>query len=141
MEHLRKNNRINHFLSIPFIFLPAIPFILLDLCVEIYHHIAFPLYGIPFVDRSKYFAFDRFKLSYLNILQKTNCAYCSYANGLLKYITEITAQTEIYWCAIKHEDKNIVYPEHHKDFIEYNDEQAFVKTYKQNIKQLEQSHE
>lgn len=141
MEHLQKNNRINNIISLPFIAFLIVPFLLLDICVEFYHRICFPLYGIPIVDRSKYLVFDRYKLNYLNTVQKTNCAYCAYINGLLKYITELGAQTEKYWCAIKHGRKDVIYPEHHKDFIEYGDEAAFYKNYKQKLTNLENEHE
>ncbi len=141
MEHLQKNNRINNIISIPFIVALIIPFIFLDLCVEIYHRICFPLYGIPIVERSKYLIFDRYKLDYLDTFQKTNCTYCAYINGLLKYITEIGAQTEKYWCGIKHNQKDAIYPEHQKDFLEYGDGTAFSEKYNQNLTNLQDKHE
>ena len=141
MEHLQKNNRINNIISLPLIGILIIPFLLLDLCVEAYHRICFPLYGIPIVERSKYLIFDRYKLDYLNNTQKINCTYCAYINGLLKYITEIAAQTEIYWCAIKHNKKDAIYPEHQKNFIDYGDSITFNKKYKQNLTTLENKHE
>lgn len=53
--------------------------------------------------------------------------YCGYANGLLHYNSEIAARTEKYWCGIKH--KNFQEPEHHQDFLEYNDKKSFEKKY------------
>ncbi len=141
MEHLQKNNRINNIISLPFIGILIVPFLFLDICVEIYHRLCFPLYGIPIVDRSKYLIFDRYKLDYLNNIQKTNCTYCAYINGLLKYITEIGAQTEIYWCSIKHSKKDAIYPEHQKDFLEYGDAATFSNKYKQNLTNLKNKHE
>lgn len=143
MKYLEKNNTLNHIISVPFIWLLIIPFVFLDICVEIYHRVCFPLYGIPVVKRKKYIiVFDRTKLDYLNTVQKGNCAYCGYINGLLKYVTEIAAQTENYWCAIKHDKKeDIVLPKHHEDFVEYDDSKAFHKEYKQNLKNLEDKHE
>ncbi|XLQ19608.1 MAG: hypothetical protein ACKUBY_03380 [Candidatus Moraniibacteriota bacterium] len=141
MEHLKKKNYINNIISIPFIVLLIIPFVFLDLCVEIYHRICFPLYGIKIVNRSKYIILDRYKLDYLTGVQKSNCAYCEYINGLLKYVTEIGARTEKYWCAIKHSKKDGVYPDHHKDFLEYGDVTTFSKEYKQELTNLENKHE
>ena len=141
MEHLQKNNRINNIISLPLIGILIVPFVFLDICVEIYHRICFPLYGIPIVDRSKYLIFDRYKLDYLDTIQKTNCTYCAYINGLLKYITEIGAQTETYWCGIKHSKKDAIYPEHQKKFLDYGDSVAFAKEYKQNLTNLENRHE
>jgi hypothetical protein len=45
---------------------------------------------------------DRYRLEYLNAIEKVNCTYCSYANGLIAYIREIAARTEQFWCPIKH---------------------------------------
>ena len=52
--------------------------------------------------RRDYFVLDRYRLGYLNAIEKVNCTYCSYANGLIAYIREIAARTEQYWCPIKH---------------------------------------
>jgi hypothetical protein len=41
--------------------------------------------------------FDRTHLAYLNLVEKINCAYCSYGNGLAAYLREIAARTEQYW--------------------------------------------
>jgi hypothetical protein len=43
--------------------------------------------------------FDRGKLCYLNLLERINCAYCSYGNGLIAYVVEIAARTEQH-CAL-----------------------------------------
>lgn len=89
-------------LTAPFIYAVIIPFVLLDLFVSIYQRICFPVYGIPIVRRSEYLSFDRLKLDYLNGIQKINCAYCSYGNGILAFSSEVAARTEQYWCPIKH---------------------------------------
>jgi hypothetical protein len=120
----------------PFIWFLIFPFAILDISVEIYHRICFPLYGIPLVKRSDYIIFDRYKLNYLGEVQKLNCTYCAYMNGLLRYVTEIGAETERYWCAIKHAKEEGRYPEHHKDFIDYGDESAFREVYIDSSKKL-----
>lgn len=131
MKHLRHQERfLKHTLSIPFIYSVFFWFIILDILVEIYHRICFPLYWIELIDRNKYIKFDRMKLPYLSIVQKFNCAYCSYWNWLISYIKEIVAQTEMYWCWIQHEsDPKFVAPEHHKDFLKYWDKEAFIREY------------
>lgn len=131
MEHLKHPERfLRHIASIPFIYSVFIGFVILDILVEIYHRICFPLYGLALVDRNKYIKFDRHKLPYLTPVQKFNCAYCSYGNGVVAYIKEIVAQTEIYWCGIQAEkDPNFIAPEHHKDFLPYGDKEAFMKEY------------
>ena len=96
--------------------------VLLHICLEIYHQVAFRLYGIDLVDGSRYVKFDRYKLSKLTFLQKVNCTYCAYANGLLAYAVKIGSETEKYWCGIKHDikkDSKYIEPRYHKDFAEY----------------------
>jgi hypothetical protein len=74
---------IRHTISIPFIYGMGIVLVIFDIGVEIYHRICFPLYGIPLVNRKEYIKIDRVKLGYLNLVQKFNCLYCGYANGLM----------------------------------------------------------
>jgi len=81
----------------PVIYSGIVPLLLLDLFVSVYQTVCFPVYGVAKVKRSDYFAFDRHQLAYLNALEKLNCAYCSYANGLIAYAREIIARTEQYW--------------------------------------------
>jgi hypothetical protein len=50
----------------------------------------------------EYIIFDHHKLGYLNLLEKINCLYCSYFNGLIAYVREIAGRTEQYWCPIRH---------------------------------------
>jgi hypothetical protein len=119
-----------HALSAPFIYAPMITLVALDLFLEIYHRIAFPLYGLPCVNRSEFIKIDRQKLSYLTWYDKINCMYCGYANGFLHYASEIAGRTEQYWCGIKHQEgtafKNLP---HHKDFLEYGNKENFEKKY------------
>ncbi len=89
-------------LTAPVIYAGIVPFLLLDLLVSLYQAACFPIYGIAKIKRSDYLVFDRHHLAYLNALEKLNCAYCSYANGIIAYTREIAARTEQYWCPIKH---------------------------------------
>ena len=115
-------------MSAPFIYLMIIPLVFFDLCLEIYHQICFRLYQLPIVRRSSYIKYDRRKLDYLDFWDKLDCTYCSYANGLMHYATVIAGDTEKYWCGIKHkEDSNFVPPAHHKDFLDYGDEEGLKK--------------
>ena len=121
---------LRHLLSAPAIYWQIFPFIALDISIELYHQTCFRLYDIPLVNRSEYIRIDRYKLQYLNWQDKINCAYCGYCNGLLNYATEIAARTEKYWCGIRHQKYgNFQEPKHHKDFIDYGDEQALIKEY------------
>jgi len=97
-----RHSRLLVTLSAPLIYLCLVPFLLLDLLIFVYQAICFPIYGIPKVQRADCFMFDRGKLLYLNVLERLNCVYCSYANGLITYVAEIVARTEQHWCPIKH---------------------------------------
>lgn len=113
-------------LTAPVIYAMIVPVVIFDLCLEIYHRICFPSYGIPYVRRGDHIRIDRHKLSYLDPIDKMNCLYCSYINGLMHYASEIAARTEKYWCGIKHrQGGGFKEPEHHKDFLPYGDEKAF----------------
>lgn len=89
-------------LTSPVIYAGIVPFLLLDLFISVFQAVCFPIYGIAKVNRADYIVFDRHHLAYLNALEKLNCAYCSYSNGLIAYTREIAARTEQYWCPIKH---------------------------------------
>jgi len=74
-----------------------VPLLLLDLGISLYQALWFPLYRIPKLRRCDYFAFDRERLAYLNLIEKLNCGYCTYGDGLIAYAQEIVARTEQYW--------------------------------------------
>jgi hypothetical protein len=88
------NSRFLVVATSPVIWMCALPILLCDLVGTIYQAICFPIYGIPKVNRREYIAFDRHRLTYLNLAEKLNCEYCAYANGILAYFTEIAARTE-----------------------------------------------
>ncbi len=127
----KKNNRIfRHIVSGPFIWAPLVGLLFLDVFLEIYHRVCFPLYGLPYVKRGKYIRIDRHKLKYLGPFDKMGCVYCGYANGWLHYASVIAADTERYFCGIKHENSDdYVELEHHKEFVEYCDEEELKRKY------------
>ncbi len=112
-------------LSAPFIYLCIVPFLLLDLFITSYQAVCFPIYGIPKVRRSDYLFFDRSKLRYLNALERINCRYCSYANGLMAYIVEIAGRTEQHWCPIKHAHEVMAPHSRYAHFLPYGDASAY----------------
>jgi len=123
LKHMKFRNKklffFRHILSAPFIYSVFPPLVLLDLWLEIYHRICFPLYGIPFVSRRKYIDLDRHLLPDLNLIEKINCIYCGYANGWITYAAEIGARTEAYWCGIKHDKvRGEIHPKHQEKFAE-----------------------
>jgi hypothetical protein len=112
-------------LTAPAIYSLIVPLLLLDLFVTIYHAVCFPAYGIVKVRRADYFVFDRHHLGYLNAVEKLNCAYCSYANGLIAYAREIAGRTEQYWCPIKHARRVVGAHRYYAQFSDYGDAAAF----------------
>mgnify|MGYP006289951731 FL=1 len=130
MEFKKDDRTFYKYLSIPFIYAMILPAVILDVFLEIFQNICFRLYGIELVKRSNHIKIDRQKLAYLSLLEKFNCMYCGYVNGLFHYATEIGARTEQYWCAIKHQKgQGFVEPKHHKTFLIYGDEQSFKEKY------------
>jgi hypothetical protein len=112
-------------LTAPVIYAMIVPFVLLDLFVTVYQAVCFPVYGIEKVRRGDYLIFDRHHLAYLNALEKLNCAYCSYANGLLAYVREIAGRTEQYWCPIKHARRAIGAHAAYAQFEDYGDADGY----------------
>lgn len=118
-------SRLPVLLTAPVIYAGWIPFLLLDLFVTLYQTICFPVYRIPKVRRSDYLVFDREDLPYLNIIEKFNCFYCSYGNGIAAYTREVAARTEQYWCPIKHARRIRDAHDRYPDFFDHGDAEAF----------------
>lgn len=124
-------------LTAPVIYLGWIPFFLLDLFVTLYQTICFPVYGIPKARRSDYLIFGREDLPYLNLIEKFNCLYCSYGNGVVAYAREVAARTEQYWCPIKYARRVRSAHDRYPEFFDYGDAEA----YKKGLDRLRQSYE
>jgi len=73
------------------------------------------------VRRSAYIVIDRKHLAYLNSIEKLNCMYCGYANGVFSYVREIAGRTEQYWCPIRHARRVHAPHTHYRHFIDYGD--------------------
>jgi len=112
-------------LSAPVIYGMLIPLLILDISFSLYQHICFRIYGIPRVRRADYLVIDRQHLAYLNIIEKFNCVYCGYGNGLIEYAREISARTEQYWCPIKHAIRTLDPHTRSQRFFEYGDAKAY----------------
>ena len=142
-EHLEdvftylKNAPILYVLTAPIIYGLIIPAIILDISVTLYQAINFRVYKIAMVKRGDYIVFDRGYLAYLNILEKINCLYCSYFNGLMAYVSEVAARTEQFWCPIKHAKKIAYRHSRYYRFLSYGDAKAFREELKKLRKELE----
>ena len=117
--------QLRNLLSAPVIYAMFFPMVLLDACVTLYQWICFPLYRIPKVRRRDHLIFDRHNLAYLNLVEKINCTYCSYGNGLMSYIKEIVARTEQYWCPIKHARRVLQAHSRYSRFVDFGDAEAY----------------
>ena len=117
--------RLFMILTAPFIYAVLIPFVLLDLFVTVYQWVCFPVYGIPKVKRSDYMIFDLANLKYLNAIEKINCAYCSYGNGVVAYVREVAARTEQYWCPIKHARRMMGTHARYSQFLDFGDSESY----------------
>lgn len=112
-------------LTTPVIWSCLLPITLLDLVISIYQALCFPIYGIPKVRRRDYLQFDRHRLAYLNALEKLNCEYCAYGNGILAYAAEVAARTEQYWCPIKHALRMKSIHGRYRFFFDYGDAEYY----------------
>lgn len=130
-------SRLLVILTAPVIYAGWIPFLLMDLFVTLYQSICFPIYRIPKVRRADYLVFDREDLPYLNLIEKFNCFYCSYGNGVAAYTREVAARTEQYWCPIKHARRLKSAHDRYPKFFDYGDAEAFQQGLKRLRKQFD----
>jgi hypothetical protein len=120
-----RDSDLRNVLSAPFIYLMIIPFVLLDAFLWIYQWVCFPLYRMPKVKRSHYIVIDRHNLGYLNAIERLNCVYCGYADGLLAYARQIVSRTETYWCPVKHARKVLDPHRRYARFADFGDAGEF----------------
>ena len=116
-----------HLLSGPVIYGLIVPLIMFDISMSVYQSICFRLYGVARVKRSDHFVFDHRHLAYLNIFDKLNCLYCSYAIGVINFSREIASRTEQYWCPIKHAHKILDAHHRYTDFLDYGNAEDYQK--------------
>lgn len=114
-------------LTIPVIWFALIPAVVLDFFVFFYQIICFPVYGIPRVRRRDYIVLDRHRLKYLNWVEKCNCFYCGYFNGLMGYLREIAGRTEQYWCPIRHSRLPKTTHSRYDRFVDYGDAEGYKR--------------
>jgi hypothetical protein len=117
-------------LSAPVIYGMVIPAVILDISLFFYKIVVGKVFRIKFAKRSDYIVYDRQYLGYLNIIEKFNCMYCSYFNGLMHYATAIAGRTELYFCPIKHAKKIAYEHPFHDNFFNYADGEAYQERLK-----------
>jgi len=119
------SNRPQNLITGPIIYSMIVPLLITDFFVTLYQFTCFPIYGIKKVNRGIYIVFDRHQLSYLNFIEKFHCTYCAYGNGMIAYVTEIIARTELYFCPIKHASKKLGTHDRYAQFLNYGDAENY----------------
>jgi len=66
------------------------------------------------------------------VIERFNCFYCSYANGVIAQAREVAARTEQYWCPIKHARRMLGSHDRYPRFLEFGD----AESYRQGIERL-----
>lgn len=120
-----RQSRMLVMLTAPVVYSGLLAFVLIDLFLTGYQRLCFPIYGIPRVNRADHLVFDRAELPYLNAIERMNCLYCSYGNGVASYFREVAARTEQYWCPIKHARRMLGGHERYPHFFEFGDAKAY----------------
>lgn len=121
--------RLRNVITAPIIWLCVIPALLMDLVITFYQFVCFRIYGIPTVTRRDYVIIDRQNLKYLNIIEKMNCIYCGYFNGVIAYAQEVAARTEQYWCPIKHANKLKNVHSRYSRFFDFGDSDNYRENF------------
>jgi len=101
------------------------PIVLLDFAVSLYQLLCFTAWGMKRVRRADHVIVDRHRLGYLNGIEKLNCLYCGYANGVIAYTREVAGRTEQYWCPIKHALRVRAPHPRYRGFVDYGDADGF----------------
>jgi len=123
---IRESDPVN-LLTAPVIYSLIVPIVLIDLWITLYQAVCFRMYGIARVRRSGYIVIDRQHLAYLNAIEKLNCMYCGYANGVLAYVREVAARTEQFWCPIRHARRTRGSHPHYREFVDYGDAEGYKR--------------
>jgi len=123
--------RLSALVTAPVIWGALLPALLIDAYVSLYQWVCFPAYGIPRVKRRDFMVMDRRHLPYLNGLEKLNCFYCSYFNGMIAYVQEVAARTEQHWCPIKHARHPRTLHGRYYRFFDYGDAETFRAQYEE----------
>ena len=120
-----RESSVPNLLTAPLIYSMVVPIAALDVWISFYQAICFRVYGIARVSRSRYVVVDRQHLAYLNAIEKLNCMFCGYANGVFAYVREVAGRTEQYWCPIRHARRVRAPHQHYRHFVDYGDAEGY----------------
>ena len=111
----------------PLIYLGIIPIVLLDLFTSLFQAVCFKDYGLEKVPRNGYILLDRHNLPYLNLVERINCDYCAYFNGVIAYAREVAGRTEQHFCPIRNAALRRSPHAQYKAFTAFGDGQGYEK--------------
>ncbi len=120
-----------HLLSSPLVYAMIIPALFLDIMLFIYQKVVSRVFHLEFNKRNDYIVFDRQYLGYLNVIEKFNCLYCSYFNGLMQYASSIASRTELFFCPIRHAKKIAYRHEYYDAYLIYGDGEKYQEELKE----------
>ena len=124
----------------PVIYSMLVPLLVIDLSFTVYQHICFRVYSVPRVSRRDYMVNDRHKLAYLNAIEKLNCTYCGYGNGVIAYAREIISRTEQYWCPIRNANRVVDAHRRYLQFFAFGDAQGYQQGLEHKRQSLREEH-
>ena len=122
-----RESSLSNLATAPLIYSLIIPIAVLDVWISVYQSVCFRVYGIARVRRSAYIVIDREHLAYLNAIEKLNCVYCGYANGVFAYVREIAGRTEQYWCPIRHAKRVRAPHPYYRHFVDFGDAAGYQR--------------
>lgn len=120
-----RHSEWSRLITAPVIYSLVLPLLVLDLGIAVYQAVCFPIWNIKPAKRSDFIVIDRHHLAYLNMVEKLNCVYCGYANGLAALVSEVASRTEQYWCPIKHAKRIKNAHVRYSKFVDYGDAESF----------------
>ena len=96
-----KKSFFRNIFVLPFAIAMLVPLIFFDICLSIYHRIAFGICKIKRVKRSAHFKVDQMRIAQLDRRQRFISIYIYYARGLMSYASKIISESDQYWCQPK----------------------------------------
>lgn len=97
----QKKKSRNFFRSIfvlPFALAMLIAVFAFDLCLSLYHRIAFAICGMKRVKRKPNFKLDQRKIAMLSRTERFFAIYILYVNGVMNYAKKIIFESEQHFC-------------------------------------------
>lgn len=90
-----------HIFVLPLALAMIVPFVIFDLCISIYHRLAFTICGMKRVNRKANFKLDQRKIALLDKKERFFALLILYAGGVVNYAKKIITESENYWCQPK----------------------------------------